>query len=133
MLVRKRTLGQHVSNLLSGVQVCRLNVRIRLDPLKKPPSKSTRCVVETRRVCGLRPLMTILMTASTVFVNEQKSTIAGCWCVRWDIINGFLRVFECFWFELTRSCWTDLRLGTSPICNHLLYCQHDFTVCDECR
>ena len=51
------------------------------------PFKSTRWVLETWRVCGLRPLMTILITASISSKINQSSTIAGFWCVRWDIIK----------------------------------------------
>ena len=54
---------------------------------------------------GLRPLM-IIWIRFIVFENKQVSTIAGFWCVRWDIIKGF----EIYWLELTprvSPCWTD--------------------------
>ena len=58
------TFGQNVCELMFGINVSNLNFRIKIIPVKQP-IQATLWVLDTCLIVGLRPLIIILITASS--------------------------------------------------------------------
>ena len=119
------TFGQNVCELLLGINVSNSNLRIKISPVKQPIQSNSVGSWHMSR-CGLRPLTSILITASlssktyntalepecvplggkwSVLVRSRLVFVVGV-CFRmfvWGVADRFLRGSLTSWF-----CWFGL-------------------------
>ena len=64
LIARETTFGQHVCELILGVNKFDLDFGVRFKPCQKKQSNATLWVLDTCLIVGLLPFMIILITAS---------------------------------------------------------------------